>query len=240
MAITIDLSKYADTDVIIDVASLSLGVGKYVEYVFSKNFQVFISRTGYGTKFTAKTDSNRTDDEFYVRDSGTLTRGFIENYRETRNAHAYFCFLRDNEKQGAYWEKPSGKGEYEFQTLNHAASAEINFNVASSYFDISSFPLGATLYAKCKLSGRKRLIDIDKNSEYAILDFYNARANRNRPIYDKNDPEADLHTVIVKPDAVLEYNFFKALPKIERIQSFLLEHRDWAEQIPDFSERLHC
>lgn len=239
MAQIIDLSKYADTDVIIDVGSLSLDIGKYVEYEMRGGipFWVFVSHTGYGMKLNIKTESNLKDDEFYVKNNAKLTCGFIKNYQATRYAQSQLYLLNDREKAGAYWEKPTGRGDYEFRTINYIGN-EINFN-ASSLLQISYYPLGTTLQIECRLSGRKHLIDVDKNSDYAILDFYNARGIKNRYITDKNDPEAFLNTVIVKPNAALDFEFFKALPTIERIQSFLLEHRDWAEQIPGFAERLH-
>lgn len=104
----------------------------------------------------------------------------------------------------------------------------INLNTGDDV-NIGKLPYGTTRDIPIKLGNKLYLLDVQKQTIGACIDFYR-RVKADRRKYSKYDREAEFVTVFVKPDAVLFRNFFGNIKEISKAQEIYRAYKYLLEE----------
>lgn len=237
----IDLSQYSDDDVVIDLTKLLTEGNGFHQFIVindrnidkitiwdqpDDNF-VYINRQGRNNLTQSPPPQNY---KLACRRDAALTKKFICSL-ELLNA------VDECNRNGVlYYGKPFGDEDY-VQLEKTFSQPTINLNYAP--ISIVDLPLGRTLRIPLKYSREKYFLDVDKCSEYAVMDFYRAIHNK-KPIKNKYDPEANLLTCFIKPNAILNWGVLGILrfygDTIEKTQAFAWKNPDLLSPLLAFSK----
>lgn len=91
----------------------------------------------------------------------------------------------------------------------------INLNFL--YLNVRDFHYGKTQNVEVLLGCNRYMLDVDKCVCAAQINFYK-KLSDDRESYSKYDPEADMVSVSVKPDAILGRDFFVNIEEISKAQ----------------------
>lgn len=95
-------------------------------------------------------------------------------------------------------------------------------NLNHSVLSLRDLPFGKTQNFEIKIGRKTYLCDIDKNSASVCVELFDKVPGK-RENFSKY--AANLHSVYVKPDAVLDRDFFEHIAEIEAAQRVINRYR---------------
>ena len=108
--------------------------------------------------------------------------------------------------------------------------AERNVEMKNKIFDlnherlfIGSLPCGKTQNIVARLGRQLYYIDVDKNGASALVELYK-KIGTDRTKQSKYEPRSNIHRVFVKPDVMLDREFFENIAKIQEAQRICSEY----------------
>ena len=229
----IDLSIYDDDEVVFDLPKLlKNGSGNVYNYVvhegsYLDKIMIWDQPADNLVYIICLTCSDR---KLPCRRDAVLTKKFIRSLKTLND-------LDEINRNGIfYYGKPTGDEDYvQFEKESVKPTTDLNHAPIS----ILDLPLGRTLKIPLKYRREKYFLDVDKCSEYAVMDFYHANHDK-KPVKSKYDPEAKLLTCFIKPNVILNWGAFSQLryygDRIDKTQTLAQEHSELVNQLFAFSE----
>lgn len=95
-------------------------------------------------------------------------------------------------------------------------------NLNNSMLSLRDLPFGKTQNLELKIGRKTYLCDIEKDSSSAFVELFDKLPGK-RENFSKYD--ANLHSAHVKPDAVLDRDFFEHIAEIEAAQRVISRYR---------------
>lgn len=95
-------------------------------------------------------------------------------------------------------------------------------NLNNSMLSLRDLPFGKTQNLELKIGRKTYLCDVEKDSSSAFVELFDKMPDK-RENFSKYD--ANLHSVHVKPDALLDRDFFEHIVEIESAQRVIKKYR---------------
>ena len=97
------------------------------------------------------------------------------------------------------------------------------YNLNHEIIFLSTFEYGKTQNIEIKVGRKTLMLDVDKNKNSAFIDVYEKKSNDRRS-YSKYG--SNLHSVLVKSNAIIDRNFIEKIQEIEKAQNLLKKFKN--------------